>query len=45
MGELDFMIWMHTNLHSSDVITQIVKYITMLGDSGLVWIILGLVML
>lgn len=45
MGELDFMIWMHTNLHSSDVVTQIVKYITMLGDSGLVWIILGLVML
>lgn len=45
MTELEFMIWMDNNLHVNSVITQIIKLITQLGDSGIVWIVLGLVML
>lgn len=45
MTELEFMIWMDNNLHSSNFVTQVAKLITQLGDSGILWIVLGLVML
>lgn len=43
--ELQFMQQMHQALHSSQALTTIMQLITKLCDHGLVWILLGVVML
>ena len=45
MAELDFMIWLHETLHPIQILTTIMKFITMLGDHGIIWLALGAVML
>ena len=45
MNEASVMESLHHALHGSGFITDCVKYITMLGDKGLIWLILGAVML
>lgn len=44
MAELEFMTWLHNNLHSCDILSTIFKYITLLGDHGILWLSLGAVM-
>lgn len=43
--EINFLNWINQNLHGSNFINQVVKIITILGDTGLIWIVLGLVLL
>ena len=45
MNEIVVMESLHHALHGSAFLTNCVKYITMLGDKGLIWIILGAIML
>lgn len=42
--EINILKWIHTNLHGSAIINQIVKYITYLGDFGAVWLVIGFVL-
>ncbi len=43
--ELDFLIWINQNLHGSNFINYLFKFITILGDTGIVWIALGILLL
>ena len=43
--EINILKWINANLHGSNIINQIVKYITYLGDAGICWIALGLLLL
>ena len=45
MGEIALMESINSALHGSEFITTIVKNITMLGEWGSVWLLLGFVML
>ena len=45
MNETIVMESLHHALHGSAFLTECVKYITMLGDKGLIWLILGAIML
>jgi len=43
--EINILKWINANLHGSNIINQIVKYITYLGDAGICWIALGILLL
>ena len=45
MGEISLMESIHSALHGSGFVTSIVRNITMLGEWGSVWLLLGFVML
>lgn len=38
---MEGLIWINEHLHGSMIVNNIVKFITMLGDDGLIWIVLG----
>ena len=37
--------WIHANLHGSNIINQIVKWITYLGDMGIIWLTLAFILI
>ena len=43
--ELEFLNWINQNLHGSNFINYLVKFITILGDAGICWIVLGVILL
>ena len=43
--DLDILIWINNNLHGSSFFNQVIKYITYLGEWGMIWIITALVLL
>lgn len=43
--DLQILQWINNNLHGSGFINQVFKYITYLGEKGIVWIILAVVLL
>lgn len=43
--ELKFLIWINENLHGSALVNYLIKTITILGDAGICWIVLGLTLL
>lgn len=43
--DLKILEWINDNLHGSGFINHLVKYITYLGETGIIWILLGLVLL
>lgn len=43
--EIGFLNWINQNLHGSSFINYLFKFITILGDAGIVWIVLGLILL
>lgn len=43
--ELDFLNWVNQSLHGNDVITGILRFITILGDVGFIWFFLGFILL
>jgi len=43
--EINILNWINNNLHGSNIINYIVKYITYLGDAGILWLAIGLVLL
>ena len=43
--DLNILQWINNNLHGSEFINQLFKYITYLGEKGIVWIILALALL
>ncbi len=42
--EIDFLKWIDNTLHGSDFINQLIKYFSVLNDIGLLWIIVGLIL-
>lgn len=42
--ELQILEWINNNLHGSGFINQVIRMITYLGEAGLVWVILGVVL-
>lgn len=42
---MEGLIWINEHLHGNAIVNNIVKIITMLGDGGLIWIILGVCLL
>ena len=42
---MEGLIWVHQNLHGSNVFNQIVKFITLLGDGGILWIAIAVCLL
>ena len=42
--DINVINWVHANLHGSDVINQIVKWITFLGDYAVVWLTLAFIL-
>ncbi len=43
--DINIINWIHSNLHGSDFINQLVKWITFLGDYGIVWITLAFILI
>lgn len=43
--DLKILEWIHNNLHSSNIVNTIMKYITSLGETGIIWIVLGIILL
>lgn len=43
--DLSILQWINNNLHGSSFFNQLFKYITYLGEKGIAWIILALVLL
>lgn len=43
--DLAILEWIHANWHQSAVFSQIMKYITVLGNAGMIWIAIGIVLL
>lgn len=43
--DINIINWIHSNLHGSDIINQIVKCITFLGDYGIVWLTLAFILI
>ncbi len=43
--DLDILIWIDNNLHSNEAVSQVIKYITYLGETGWIWIALCVVLL
>lgn len=41
---MEGLIWIHEHMHSSDVFNQIVKCITFLGNAGIFWIVLAVIL-
>lgn len=42
--EIDFLKWIDNTLHGSDFINQLIKYFSVLNDVGLLWIIIGIIL-
>ena len=42
---MEGLIWVHNTFHSIPWLNKIVKFITMLGDTAIIWICIALVML
>ena len=42
---MEGLVWLHQNLHSNSAVNEFVKFITRLGDTGFIWIVLGLIFL
>lgn len=42
---MEGLVWVHQNLHGSNVINQLVKFITLLGDGGIIWITIAVCLL
>ena len=38
--DLNVLIWVNNNMHSSGILNNIWKFITSTGDTGFIWIIL-----
>jgi len=43
--DLNVLIWVNNNMHSSGILNNIWKFITSTGDTGFIWIILCIIML
>lgn len=43
--EIDILRWINENLHGSNFINQVIKYITYLGDAGIMWLVLSIALL
>jgi undecaprenyl-diphosphatase len=43
--DLQILQWINSNLHGADWLNQTIKYITYLGEKGIIWLVLGLVLL
>lgn len=43
--EISFLEWIDRTMHGSEIWNQIVKYFSVLNDIGLIWIILGIILL
>ena len=43
--DLGILQWINANLHGSEFVNQLFKYITYLGEKGIIWIVLGVVLL
>ncbi|MBQ7351398.1 MAG: phosphatase PAP2 family protein [Clostridia bacterium] len=43
--ELEFLTWVNNNLHGSGFINQLFRFITYLGEDGIAWALLGVVLL
>ena len=43
--DLKILEWINNNLHGSGFINNVMKYITSLGETGIIWIVLGLILL
>jgi len=43
--DLGILQWINANLHGSGFVNQLFKYLTYLGEKGIVWIALGLLLL
>lgn len=43
--EVSFLEWINRTMHGSEVWNQIVKYFSVLNDIGLIWILLGIILL
>ena len=43
--DLSILQWINNNLHGSNFVNQLFKYITYLGEKGIIWIVLALVLL
>ena len=43
--DLQILQWINKNLHGSNFINHIIKYITYLGETGICWIILAIVLM
>ena len=37
--------WIHANLHGANFVNQLVKWITYLGDKGIIWLTLAFILL
>lgn len=42
--DLQILEWINNNLHGSGFINQVVRFITYLGEAGIAWLILGVVL-
>jgi len=42
--ELDFLNWVNQTLHGWPVLNLIFRYLTILGDGGIVWFLLGIIL-
>lgn len=42
--EIDFLKWIDNTFHGSDFINQLIKYFSVLNDVGLLWIIIGIIL-
>ena len=43
--DLKILEWINNNLHGSGFVNTLMKYITSLGETGIIWIVLGLILL
>ena len=43
--DLQSLVWINDHLHGSKVINQIFRFITYLGEDGIAWLVLGVVLL
>ena len=43
--EIDILRWINENLHGSNFINQIIRYITYLGDAGIMWLALSIILM
>lgn len=43
--EISFLEWIDRTMHGSEVWNQIVKYFSVLNDIGLIWVVLGIILL